>query len=123
MKRNIIYMFSVMLSMGLLTGCGTPSASKLVDDMREAEISSAKMNIESKVDMESEGYDDISKYIKLKENIKPLSKVLLIDDIYTTGNTIRTMVSMLKSIGIKQIKGLVLCKTQLEGNEDENLMQ
>lgn len=65
MKRNIIYMFSVMLSMGLLTGCGTPSASKLVDDMREAEISSAKMNIESKVDVESEGYDDISLNLSL----------------------------------------------------------
>lgn len=65
----------------------------------------------------------IAKIIKLKEEIKLKNKVLLVDDIYTTGNTMKAMISQLKSKGISNIKVLVLCKTKLEEKQDNHLMQ
>lgn len=56
----------------------------------------------------------IKNYIKLKENIVLNSRILIVDDIYTTGSTLKTMISLLKNYGIKHIKALVLCKTKLE---------
>lgn len=64
----------------------------------------------------SKSRKNISKYIKLNENVSLPKRVLLVDDIYTTGATMQTMISLLKSTGIKDIKMLVLCKTTLEEN-------
>lgn len=62
----------------------------------------------------------IKNYIKIKETISPNSKILLVDDIYTTGSTLKTMISLLKDSGIKTIKGLVLCKTKLSEKTSNN---
>ena len=57
----------------------------------------------------------IKNYIKIKENAVIPDKILLVDDIYTTGSTMKSMISLLKERGIKDIKVLILCKTkQLE---------
>lgn len=55
----------------------------------------------------------IKNYIKLKDNVELYPKLLLVDDIYTTGSTIKTMISALKEKGIRDIKIIILCKTQL----------
>lgn len=62
----------------------------------------------------------IKNYIKVKETISPNSKILLVDDIYTTGSTLKTMISLLKDSGIKTIKALVLCKTKLSEKTSNN---
>lgn len=61
----------------------------------------------------------IKKYIKMKENSVIPNKILLVDDIYTTGSTMNTMISLLKERGISDIKVLVLCKTKLSENGKE----
>ena len=66
---------------------------------------------------------EISKYIKLIDNIELKNKILLVDDIYTTGSTMKTMITILKNKGIKDIKVLVLCKTVLNEKVNNNLMQ
>jgi ComF family protein len=40
---------------------------------------------------------------------KKLSRILLVDDIYTTGSTIEACTNVLKSYGIKEVYFLVLC--------------
>ena len=55
----------------------------------------------------------IKNYIKIKGEIPKDCKILVVDDIYTTGSTLKTMISLLKNSGIKDIKTLVLCKTKL----------
>lgn len=62
----------------------------------------------------------IKNVIKLKENVNIPNKILLVDDIYTTGSTMRTMINALKEKGIKKIKVLVLCKTQLVEKASNN---
>lgn len=62
----------------------------------------------------------IKKYIKIKENAILPNKILLVDDIYTTGSTMRAMIELLKKRGIKDIKVLILCKTkQIETNHKD----
>ena len=62
----------------------------------------------------------IKNVIKLKENVNIPNKILLVDDIYTTGSTMRTMITALKERGINNIKVLVLCKTQLVEKSNNN---
>ncbi|MCR5309609.1 MAG: hypothetical protein K6E21_05830 [Bacilli bacterium] len=62
----------------------------------------------------------IKNYLRLKENVVLPNKVLLVDDIFTTGSTMRTMISALKEHGVTNIKVLVLCKTQLIEKRKEN---
>lgn len=56
----------------------------------------------------------VSKYIKLSclENIRN-KKILLVDDIYTTGSTLRSIVALLEPLGLKDLKILVVAKTVL----------
>lgn len=57
------------------------------------------------------GRQQISKYIKLKKDVKLRDKVLLVDDIYTTGSTMKAMIFLMKSFNLKSLRVLVLCKT------------
>ena len=59
---------------------------------------------------------NIKNYIKIENEIFTKKKYLLVDDIYTTGSTMRTMIKLLKERGISDIKVLVLCKTRLKEN-------
>ena len=63
---------------------------------------------------------NIKNYIKLSNENFDKKKYLLVDDIYTTGATMKTMISLLKDKGISNIKVLVLCKTKLKGDIYEN---
>ena len=47
--------------------------------------------------------------ISQNENLKG-KKILLVDDIFTTGSTIKACLKLLKSLNPKKIKVLVLCK-------------
>ena len=57
----------------------------------------------------------IEKVISLKENAKIENiKYLIVDDIYTSGSTIKTFIKILINHGAKQenIKALIVCKTK-----------
>lgn len=57
--------------------------------------------------------DEIKKYLKVDYNGDLQGKhILLVDDIYTTGSTIRACLNLLKELHPKSIKILVLCKTK-----------
>ena len=56
---------------------------------------------------------DIGRFLRIvKNNSLKGKKILLVDDIYTTGSTIKACISLLKSLNPKKIKVLVLCKVQ-----------
>ena len=58
---------------------------------------------------------DIVKILKVKENIiLQGKKVLIIDDVFTTGATVRGMIHHLKKLHPKDIKILVMSKTTLK---------
>ncbi|QPS71586.1 ComF family protein [Lactococcus garvieae] len=46
----------------------------------------------------------------IKAKVKIPKKVLLVDDIYTTGNTIQQAIAILKSAGVQEIKSFSLCR-------------
>lgn len=56
--------------------------------------------------------EDIKKYLSLKEN-PDLShkKVLLVDDVYTTGSTMKAAINLVKTLNPKRIEVLVISKT------------
>lgn len=65
MKKKVLYAFTMMMSMGLLVGCGTPKASTLIKDMQNAELCSARIVTAFNMDIESDGDDDISSTIQM----------------------------------------------------------
>ena len=59
---------------------------------------------------------EIGKYLALKEKINlENTKVLIVDDIYTTGSTTRATINMIERLNPKDIKVLVLAKTSDKG--------
>ena len=59
---------------------------------------------------------EIGKYLALKEKINlENTKVLIVDDIYTTGSTMRATINMIERLNPKDIKVLVLAKTSDKG--------
>ena len=65
-----------------------------------------------------EGRKNIGKYLEItsKTHIKG-KKILLVDDIYTTGSTIKACIGLLKGAGAKTIRVLVIAKTPKKGDE------
>ena len=56
---------------------------------------------------------DIRKYLAINSGISlEKQKVLIVDDIYTTGATMKTMISLVEKLNPKVIKVLVLAKTR-----------
>lgn len=73
-----------------------------------------KTNEVKQVELSVEERKEVSKYIKLKENFNLKNqKILLVDDIMTTGSTLKAMVEILKEENVKKIKILVVAKTTL----------
>ena len=66
----------------------------------------------------------VSSIIKLKKNIDLTGKkILLIDDIVTTGSTLRTSIKLIKELNPKLIKILVIAKTEFTPEEKAKLDQ
>lgn len=64
-------------------------------------------------DQKKEDRKNISKVLKMSQIEKIKNKnVLLVDDVYTTGNTIRCAIQLLKNAGAKKIKVLVIAKVR-----------
>lgn len=57
---------------------------------------------------------DIKNIIKMSDiKLEKNQRILLVDDIYTTGSTMRAMISLVKRFKPKEIKVLVMAKTKL----------
>ena len=64
---------------------------------------------------------EIGKYLAFKEKINlENTKVLIVDDIYTTGSTMRATINMVEKLDPKDIKVLVLAKTSDKGFKKVN---
>lgn len=66
----------------------------------------------------------IKKYLQLN-NTKQLTKnrVLIVDDIYTTGATIKAAINLVEKLNPKEIKVLVLAKTKNKEDQKSNTKQ
>ena len=65
---------------------------------------------------------EISKYLVLKKQIDlSKNKVLLVDDIYTTGSTMRAAINLVEKLNPKQIRVLVFAKTRDLPGENTNI--
>ena len=64
---------------------------------------------------------EISKYLAIKEpiNLKK-HRVLLVDDIYTTGSTMKAAINLVERLDPKEIRVLVLAKTRTLPSEKTN---
>ena len=66
----------------------------------------------------------INKYLRLKETKSLIKeKLLLVDDIYTTGATMRTAIKLIEKLDPKDIKVLVLAKTKNKEDKKSNTKQ
>jgi competence protein ComFC len=62
-------------------------------------------------DQNNQGRKEIGKHMILKEGLlSKKDKVLIVDDVYTTGNTISSAINLIKKTGVNHIKCLVLSK-------------
>ena len=58
---------------------------------------------------------DISKYMELIDRPDLFNKkILLVDDVYTTGSTMKAAIDLVKQLHPKKIKVLVISKTKPE---------
>lgn len=57
-----------------------------------------------------ENRKNIVKYISLNNNLKGIKRVLIVDDVLTSGSTLKACASLLNKEGIKDIKFLTICK-------------
>ena len=65
---------------------------------------------------------EISKYLVLKEQIDlSKSKILIVDDIYTTGSTMKAAINLVEKLNPKEIRVLVLAKTRTIPSENTNI--
>lgn len=63
----------------------------------------------------------ILKYLAIKEQIDlSKDKILLVDDIYTTGSTTKTAIRLIEKLNPKEIKVLVLAKTKAKKEKKSN---
>ena len=64
---------------------------------------------------------DIKKHLALKEQVDfSKTRVLLVDDIYTTGSTIRSAINLIEKLHPKEMRVLVLAKTKDKSKNKSN---
>ena len=65
---------------------------------------------------------EISKYLAIKNPVDlAKTKVLIVDDIYTTGSTMKAAINLIEKLNQKEIRVLVLVKTRTIGSENTNI--
>ena len=65
---------------------------------------------------------EISKYLTIKERLNlRKQRVLLVDDIYTTGSTMKAAINLVEKLNPKEIRVLVLAKTRTIPSEKTNI--
>ena len=62
-------------------------------------------------DLTSEERKKVSDILKIDDVDLSKKKILIVDDVFTTGSTVRSMINLVKSKNPKQIKVLVMSKT------------
>ena len=66
----------------------------------------------------------IKKYLQLNtENSLKKDRVLIVDDIYTTGSTMKAAINLVEKLNPKEIKVLVLAKTKSKEDKKSNTKQ
>lgn len=63
-------------------------------------------------DLSSQERHNVSKHLIIDDIDLSNKKVLIVDDVYTTGSTVKAMIDLLKSKNPKKIKALVMSKTK-----------
>ena len=61
---------------------------------------------------------DVNKIFSIENVCLKDKKILLVDDIFTTGNTIRTCINLLKERGAKKIEVLIIAKTKKKEKQE-----
>ncbi len=62
-------------------------------------------------DLTSEERKKVSDILKIDDVDLSKKKILIVDDVFTTGSTVRSMINLVKSKNPKRIKVLVMSKT------------
>ena len=66
--------------------------------------------------------NEISKYLVIKDKVDlRKSRVLIVDDIYTTGSTMKAAINLVEKLDPKDIKVLVLAKTRTIPSKNTNI--
>ena len=69
-------------------------------------------------DHNAEERANISKFLKIEENAHIKNKkILIVDDVYTTGSTVKSMIKLIEPFKPKKIKVFVLSKTRFKPKE------
>ena len=90
-----------LLAKGIGKALQIPVEAKVVERYRKTKVQNVLNDTERK--------NNVKKAFKIAGNVVKLKKVLLVDDIYTTGSTIDAIAEVLKTAGVEQVYFCCLC--------------
>ena len=90
-----------LLAKGIGKALQIPVEAKVVERYRKTKVQNVLNDTERK--------NNVKKAFKIAGNVVKLKKVLLVDDIYTTGSTIDAIAEVLKEVGVEQVYICCLC--------------
>ena len=90
-----------LLAKGIGKALQIPVEAKVVERYRKTKVQNVLNDTERKY--------NVKKAFKIAGNVVKLKKVLLVDDIYTTGSTIDAIAEVLKEAGVEQVYICCLC--------------
>ena len=100
-KRSRGYNQAEVFARALGRECAIPVEKKMVIRVKNTMPQKAMNNKQRK--------DNLKGAFQVRSNIVKYSKILLVDDIYTTGATIDTIAELLKKSGAKEVYFLSIC--------------